>query len=86
MRVEKKICQKYFEEVLSGKKNFELRLADWKINDGDILILREWNTDKKDYTGRQIEKEISYILKTKDFDLFSKEEVDEYGYQVLGFK
>ena len=86
MKIEKKIWSKYFEDVLNGKKNFEVRLADWDINEGDILILREWDSEKKEYTGRQVEKEISYILKTKDFDLFSKEEVDEFGYQILGFK
>ncbi len=86
MKIEKKIWPKYFEDVLNGKKNFEVRLADWDINEGDILILREWDSEKKEYTGRQVEKEISYILKTKDFDLFSKEEVDEFGYQILGFK
>ena len=86
MKIEKKIWPKYFEEVLSGKKNFEVRLADWEISEGDILVLREWDLKKKEYTGRQIEKEISYILKTKDLKMFSESDVDKYGYQILGFK
>ena len=86
MKIEKKIWPKYFAEVLSGKKNFEVRLADWEISEGDILVLREWDLKKKEYTGRQIEKEISYILKTKDLKMFSESDVDKYGYQILGFK
>jgi ASC-1-like (ASCH) protein len=79
MKIEKKIWPKYFAEVLSGKKNFEVRLADWEISEGDILVLREWDLKKKEYTGRQIEKEISYILKTKDLKMFSESDVDKYG-------
>jgi len=73
-------------KVLSGEKNFELRLADWECQPGDILVLREWDQKTKEYTGRQIEKEVSYVLKTKEVKLFSEEEVKKYGYQVIGFK
>jgi hypothetical protein len=86
MKIEKKIWPEYFDKVLSGEKNFELRLADWECKAGDILILREWNQKTKQYTGRQIEKEISYVLKTKDVDIFPKKDVLKYGYQVIGFK
>ena len=86
MNIEKKVWPEYFEKVISGEKNFELRLADWQCRVGDVLVLREWEPKIKEYTGRQIEKEVGYVLKTKDFKIFSKEDVEKYGYQVIGFK
>jgi hypothetical protein len=86
MRIEKKIWPEYFEKVLSGEKNFELRLADWDCKSGDVLILREWNPETKEYTGRQVEKEVGYVLKTKDVSLFSKKDIEKYGWQVIGLK
>lgn len=86
MRIEKKIWPEYFEKVLSGEKNFELRLADWDCKPGDALVLREWNPETKEYTGRQVEKEVGYVLKTKDVSLFSKEDIEKYGWQVIGLK
>ncbi|MFA4941282.1 MAG: DUF3850 domain-containing protein [Patescibacteria group bacterium] len=85
MKIEKKIWPKYFQEILDNKKKFELRLADWEINEGDILVLREWNPEIKEYTGRSLEKEVRYILKTKEVKFWPKEEVDKYGYQIIGF-
>jgi len=52
MKIEKKIWPEYFIKVLSGEKNFELRLADWECKPGDILLLKEWNPELKEYTGR----------------------------------
>ncbi len=86
MKIEKKIRTEYFGKVLSGEKKFELRLADWQCKTGDILVLREWNPETKEYTGRQIQKEVGYVIKTKDFNIFSKEDIEKYGYQVIGFK
>lgn len=86
MKIEKKIWPEYFDKIASGEKTFELRLADWKCNPGDILVLREWDPKTKEYTGRQIEKEATYVLKTKDIDLWPKEEIEKYGFQIIALK
>jgi len=86
MKIKKKVDIKYFQDVLGGKKNFEVRLADWEINEGDILVLQEWDPGNKEYTGREIEKEATYVVKTKDIDYFVEEEIKKYGWQVIGFK
>jgi len=86
MKIEKKITPAYFEKILTGEKNFELRLADWKCEPGDILVLREWDPEKKDYTGRVLEKEVAYVLKTKDVKFFTQEEIEKYGWQIISFK
>ena len=45
------------------KKRFELKLADFRVKEGDILVLEEWNPEKKQYTGRKITKKANYVLK-----------------------
>ena len=85
-RIEKKVLPEYFEAILGGKKTFELRLADWKCKEGDTLVLREWDPKTKKYTGRRLEKRVAYVVKTKDIKFYSKEDIDKYGFQIIGFK
>jgi hypothetical protein len=84
--IHKKVWREYFEKIISGKKKLELRLADFKVNEGDILVLEEWDKDKKEYTGRKIEVIATYILKTKDQTFWAQEEVDKYGFQIIQFE
>ncbi len=86
MKIEKKTWPKCFQAILEGRKNFDLRLADFNIKEGDILVLREWDSDKKEYTGRQIKKEVTYILKIKDVKFWTNNEVKKYGYQIISLK
>ncbi|MDD5043280.1 MAG: DUF3850 domain-containing protein [Patescibacteria group bacterium] len=83
MVIEKKIWPRYFEDVVSGSKKFELRLGDFTVNEGDELLLREWNPETREYTGREIKKKVSCVLRTKDVNFWSKEDVDKYGYQII---
>jgi len=85
MIIKKKAWPEMFEAVLIGKKNFDLRLDDFECNEGDILVLEEWNPETKEYTGRKIEKKISYVVKTKDLKFWKKEDADKFGLQVIGF-
>ena len=84
--IKKKVWPEYFQKILDGVKTYELRLADFECNPGDTLILREWNSKTKEYTGRQLEKVVTYVGKTKDMTFWSKEEVEKYGYQIIAFK
>lgn len=86
MEIHKKILPEYFEEIISGNKTFELRLADWEVKTGDTLILEEWNQETKSYTGRSITKKVGYILNTKDCTLFPQEDVEKYGFNVISLK
>ena len=88
-KIEKKIWPKYFQEILDGKKTFELRLNDFNINEGDILILKEWDSETKSYTGRELEKEVGFVGKWKIDDLtqfWPKEDIDEKGIQIISLK
>ena len=84
--IHKKIWEDYFEKIISGEKEFDVRIADFEINEGDALILEEWDNDKKEYTGRKIETAATYILKTKDVSFWSQEDVEKYGFQVIQFE
>jgi hypothetical protein len=86
MKIEKKIWPKYFKDIKSGKKNFELRLADFKCKPSDVLILREWDQKKKKYTGRILEKKVAYVLRTKDLTFWAKKDIEECGFQIIALK
>ena len=83
--IHKKAWPELFEQVLQGKKKFDLRLNDFEIQEGDTLVLEEWNPATKQYTGRKIEKKVGYVLKLppeKLFSLWKEEDVKEKGIQV----
>ena len=62
--ITKKIDKEWFELILSGKKKFELRLADFEIQEGDILRLEEYTDgENRQPTGRFIEKTVTYVRK-----------------------
>ena len=86
MRIEKKIWPPFFEKIASGEKKYELRLADWECHKGDILVLKEWDSVTKKYTGRVVEKEVTYVGKTKDLQFWTKEEIEQYGFQIISLK
>jgi len=85
MHIEKKIQPQYFQAILEGKKKYELRLADFACNEGDTLVLKEWDPEKKEYTGREMEKKVTFVVKTKDVSFWSPEDVEKFGYQIIGF-
>ena len=81
--IKKKSWPEIFEKVLSGEKKFDLRLGDFEISEGDILILEEWDPEKKEYTGRKLEKRISYVLKTKDVEFWPEEDINKFGFVIV---
>ena len=83
MKIEKKVWPEFFQKILDKTKTFELRLADFECNPGDSLVLREWNPETKEYTGRVLEKKVTYVLKTKDAKFWPEEDVEKYGLQVI---
>ncbi len=81
--IKKKIWPDYFDLIASGKKRFELRVADFNIKKGDTLILEEWNPKTKNYTGRKIEKKVTYVLKFKLNDFAQEKEIQKNGLFVI---
>ncbi|HBL52464.1 MAG: hypothetical protein A3D24_01060 [Candidatus Blackburnbacteria bacterium RIFCSPHIGHO2_02_FULL_39_13] len=87
MKIKKKVWPEYFERLLGGSKTYELRLADFECNPGDVLVLEEWDPKTGDYTGRTLEKTVTYVDKFKIDKLFwPKEEIEKHGLQVISLK
>lgn len=85
--IKKKIWPEYFDAVASGKKNYELRLNDFEVNEGDTLVLEEWDPKTKEYTGRSVKKMVTYVGKFKLDKLFWPEtEIEEKGIQVISLE
>ena len=86
MKIEKKAQPETFRRVKSGDRNFELRLANFRCKPGDVLVLKEWDPKRCEYTGRKVEKRIASVYRTKDQKFYTKKEVNKYGFQVIGFR
>ena len=71
---ELKVWGSFFEALLDGTKNFEVRHNDRDFKPGDYLLLREWV--ENEYTGRELIKCVTYVLKGGIFGV-------EAGYVVL---
>ena len=83
--IKKRIWIEYFELIDSGKKKFELRVADFDIQEGDTLVLEEWNPEIKEYTGRTIEKKVDFVYKFNLDDFGQKEQIEEKGLSIIQF-
>lgn len=71
----------------SGKKKYEFRLNDFDIEVGDVLRLEEWNPDTETYTGRYIEKKVTYVSNFKlDELVWTREEYEEKGFKLLSLE
>lgn len=58
---ELKISSEFFEAVRDGRKKFEIRKNDRKFQEGDILILKEYDPINQLFTGESIKVEITYM-------------------------
>ena len=88
-KIEKKIWPEYFQQILDDKKTFEVRLNDFDIGEGDILVLKEWDPKTKNYTGRELEKTVGYVGKWKIEELtkfWPIEEINDKGIQIISLK
>lgn len=84
--IEKKTWPELFEQVRLRNKEFDLRLADFECELGDIMILKEWDPKTGKFTGRSIRRKVKYVLKTKDVEKFwKKSDIKKYGFQIMGF-
>lgn len=74
---ELKVLPIYFKELITGNKTFEIRKNDRDYKVGLKLILFEFENNT--FTGRSIEKTVTYVLKGGEYGLHK-------DYVVLGIK
>lgn len=84
--IEKKIRPEFFRLVKSRKKNVETRLADFKISSGDVLILKEWNPKKNNYTGRVLRRKVRTVNRTYAHIIYSPADIKKYGLITIELK
>lgn len=58
----------YFTAIDTGFKKFEIRKNDRNFKDGDLLILREYSFELKEYTERVMAVKVIYFIQG-DFGL-----------------
>lgn len=58
-----------FQKVFENKKLFELRKNDRDFKVGHWLVLKEFDRNTQTYSGREICKEIEYLLKGGQYGL-----------------
>lgn len=73
---EMKCSPTYFDDVISGRKGFELRRDDRGIEIGDTIVLKEFGA-LSGYSGREISVAVRYVLRG-----FAGLEA---GYCIVGF-
>ena len=83
VEVRKKCWPGFFQLVLSGKKNSEIRLADFALKAGDTLILEEWDPKTKKYTGRKLQKRVKAVQKVDVSKFHSMEEIRKNGLYLI---
>ena len=83
MEIKKKTWPELFQLMLDGKKTVDVRLADFEIKEGDILILEEYDPKTKSYTGRTLKKKVKNLNKIKVTDFHTPEEISKHGHWVI---
>ncbi|MCX6761210.1 MAG: DUF3850 domain-containing protein [Candidatus Nealsonbacteria bacterium] len=83
--IKKKTWPKIFELIKKGKKRFDLRVADFKIKEGDTLILEEYDPKKKKYTGRIMKRKAKCVFKFKVNDFGQEKEIRKNGLYIIQF-
>ena len=68
MKHELKLDTLFFGSVFSGLKTFEIRFNDRDYQVGDVLILKEWDWALDSFTGREIEKIVTYVTNYEQKD------------------
>lgn len=74
-----KIHPEPFEAVTKGVKTFEYRFDDRGYKVGDILKLREYDPTQKTFTNKQIEVEVTFLMKGGQYDIPT-------GYVIMSIK
>lgn len=83
MEIKKKCWPELFQKISEGKKNADIRLADFEIKEGDTLIFEEYDPSSKKYTGRKITKKVKNLNKIRLTDFHTPEQIAKYGQWVI---
>lgn len=60
---ELKTWPEFFSALVDMRKQFEVRRDDREFHVGDTLLLREYNPVTETYTGKELARHVTYILR-----------------------
>ena len=83
--IHKKCWPEMFEKFSSGERTMELRLADFDLKNGDILVFEEYDPGKMEYTGREASFECKKVEHSvRDPLLFYRpEDITRHGFWII---
>jgi hypothetical protein len=85
--IHKKVWPEYFHQAKSWRKNFEVRMGDMEVEDGDTLVLHEWEPGEKRYTGRTLVRKVTYVMHLlPGSKIFDPEKFKKHGMKIIGIK
>ena len=58
-----KVWPEFWDNLESGRKTFEIRIDDRGFCLGDTLLLREWHPVTQVYTGREVRRTVTHLLR-----------------------
>lgn len=57
------------------------------------MFLKSMMCEKKSYTGRSVERKVTYVIKMRDAEklnerrkFYSKEQIEKFGLQIISFR
>jgi hypothetical protein len=83
--IRKKLWPKWFNIMKKERQNAELRLADFRLKKGDVLMLEEWDPKKKEYTGKLLRKRVKKVIKLNLLDFYTAKDLKKYGCYLIEF-
>ncbi|MDD4931588.1 MAG: DUF3850 domain-containing protein [Candidatus Colwellbacteria bacterium] len=83
--IRKKTWPEYFEAILGGRKNFDMRAGDIDIKEGDTLVLVEYDP-KNGPTGREISRIIGSVWKFGLDTFGNRDEIERNGLTIMELK
>lgn len=75
----KKVWPSNFNSLLLGRRNCDLRLNDFRVSEDDIIVFKEWDPEKKRFTGRIIKKVVKHVNNINVFDYYSITDLKKRG-------
>jgi len=81
-----KCWSEYFERVWDGTKLFEYRVNDRDYQEGDEVLLREWDKVEKKYLSRYCTARIGYVLRQRVVSGAPLLPIDMVVFSLLGIQ
>ncbi len=81
----KKVWPENFKSLLMGERSCDLRINDFKVSEGNIIVFKEWDPVKKRYTGRSVRKVVKNVSAVNVLDYYSVADLKKHGLLLIEF-